>query len=378
MPSKANRSRRESSPCGRTAGGVLLAALWITSACSTSSVTNGALDGSSSATDAAYGAAADAAGAGVDATTVEAGGDAASGVVVTPDAGSGPCPDGGPCDAGPSCVPGTLRCDGNGIATCADGGQWGDAVPCSGPTPFCASATCTATQVPASCQQGGDGLTNCGTAGESCCTSLEVTGGTFYRTYQWPPAQTPVLDGGPTNLADPATLSTLRLDKYEVTVGRFRQFVIAWNNGSGYVPPAGSGKHTHVNGGLGLVMSTGAPPKSGPAPDAGTTFEPGWVASDDSLIAPTDGNLACDARYATWTSSAGSDETRPINCVNWWEAYAFCIWDGGFLPSAEEWEYAGAGGASSGSTPGGRRSRRAICSRSPAATTRETREPARA
>ena len=33
-------------------------------------------------------------------------------------------------------------------------------------------------------------------------------------------------DGGPTGEADPASVSGFRLDKYLVTVGRFRQYVI--------------------------------------------------------------------------------------------------------------------------------------------------------
>jgi hypothetical protein len=60
---------------------------------------------------------------------------------------------------------------------------------------------------------------------------------------------------------------------------------------------------------------------------------PGGSGRDGREGAPTAANLACDATSGgTWTVTPGSNETRPINCVNWWEAYAFCIWDGGFLP----------------------------------------------
>jgi formylglycine-generating enzyme required for sulfatase activity len=142
--------------------------------------------------------------------------------------------------------------------------------------------------------------------------------------------------------ADPATVSGFRLDKYEVTVGRFRQFVTAWNGGSGYLPAAGSGKHTHLNGGQGLANS-GNP----------GTYEPGWVTSDNSNIAPTSANLDCLSPYSTWTNSAGSQENLPISCVSWAESLAFCIWDGGFLPSEAEWEYAAAGGSQEKEYPWG-------------------------
>jgi formylglycine-generating enzyme required for sulfatase activity len=138
-------------------------------------------------------------------------------------------------------------------------------------------------------------------------------------------------------------VSAFRLDKYDVTVGRFRQFVEAWNGGAGWMPTQGSGKHTHLNGGQGLANSGSG---------AGN-YEAGWATSDNGNISPTDTNLACDSPNATWTNASAGNEKLPINCVNWWESYAFCIWDGGFLPSETEWEYAAAGGSQQREYPWG-------------------------
>jgi sulfatase modifying factor 1 len=261
------------------------------------------------------------------------------------------CPSGTACSGG-ICVC-ILECGGSCIDPLTSSQYCGATSPCTGPNAgvscpsgeLCSGGSCGA----ASCAPGGAGLGNCGAGSESCCTSLEVAGGTYDRTYA-------NSGNGATGLADPATVSSFRLDKYLVTVGRFRQFVTAWNGGAGYTPPMGSGKHTHLNGGLGLADS-GNP----------GSYEPGWVTSDDSHLALTDPNLTCAPvsipqppidPNATWTTSAGNNETLPMNCVNWWESYAFCIWDGGFLPSEAEWEYAAAAGSQQreypwGSTPPG-------------------------
>ncbi len=199
---------------------------------------------------------------------------------------------------------------------------------------------------PSSCLASGPGLTDCGSAKESCCTSLAVTGGTFYRKYT---------NSGcnPMYEADSATVSSFRLDKYAVTVGRFRQFVRASNGG--WMPAAGSGKHTHLNGGQGLANNS---PKGG--------YESGWATADNSNLSLTTANLtSCMGAnlsndyklyyYScnTWTDTPTTQENQPIVCVNWYEAYAFCIWDGGFLPSEAEWEYTAAGGSQQRENPWG-------------------------
>ena len=255
-----------------------------------------------------------------------------------PSAGS-PNSGGAPASAGGTTSGGATN---NGTAG-ASGSALGGAASGAGGTPSAAGApgasgasaqAGAASSSPPSCAPGGPGMSNCGPGGqESCCTSLPVSAGTFDRTYT-------NNGSGATGTADPATLSAFELDKYELSVGRLRQYV-NYLAGGGALPAAGSGKHSHLNGGQGLADGS----KAG-------SYEAGWDASWNSNI-PTGANalstwtknLDCSTgTYATFTASAGANEALPVTCLDWYEAHAFCIWDGGFLPSEAEWRYAAAGG----------------------------------
>ena len=146
-----------------------------------------------------------------------------------------------------------------------------------------------------SCNESGAGTTDCGGDG-GCCTSLAVPGGGYDRTYAND-------GGGPADAGDPASITGFRLDEYLVTVGRFRQFVAA--SAAGWTPAPGSGKHAHLNGGLGLTAA------------GSVGYEPGWSADDTVELATTaaDGanRLACELSYATWTDAPGANETLPMN-----------------------------------------------------------------
>jgi len=156
----------------------------------------------------------------------------------------------------------------------------------------------------------------CGLDQRSCCAVGYVRSGNFVA-------------GSTPEPAAQSHVSGFALGRFEVTVGRFGAFLDDYERWrSSGAPRSGEGSHPRIPGSgwdTAWVRHLDDPPE-----------RYGLGVDRHEVESEVTGCLGAPLSTAMWS--------QPVNCVTFFEAEAFCIWDGGRLPTDLEWEYAAAGG----------------------------------
>lgn len=175
----------------------------------------------------------------------------------------------------------------------------------------------------------GAGFTTCGNGSDNCCRSKTVPAGTA---------------------GDIRVDTSFDLGVYEVTSGRFAAFVTELNGDVRGAATSGRLPGFNVEWASHLPSSRAAVDEElGPAckyrSDVADYGARTWPSPD---VERTVASFIKDKNQRAADIREDATPTRlyakPINCVSYWMAAAFCAWDGGRLPTNAEWTYTALGG----------------------------------
>lgn len=237
----------------------------------------------------------------------------------------------------------------------SSGGTFPDTPPRDGGTTVVPEGGTVLTGKSRSCTGGSGADKKCGgkpdddgaEGSQDCCEVRAVPGGSYHRF---------------NDPAFPATVSPFALDTFEVTAGRIRAWVEATDGDlRSSAPAAGAGAHPKISGSGWRTEWNEHLPSSraevdrmfGPedTPDGFMACQYGTNIDDFGALTwwTPELDAAVKQRNKGKTSVLAENtkealDRKPINCIPWHVLFAFCVWDGGRLPTDAEFGFALAGG----------------------------------